>query len=191
MEWFKGIVALVTGLAWPAVVLISVVLLKREIGRAIGRVTRFSGAGVELDFSERMEAVGAIAEAIVPDVPAELPGVVTANERVAVGDGPSLRDLLDETGRKPVNAIMRAWNLVEAGTTRLAGATGRLGTMAELRALTGSGEISMDLYELARQLRDLRNRVAHGQAVPTAAEAREFVGASWRLATELARVESR
>jgi hypothetical protein len=91
-------------LAWPIVVLIIVLVLKNEIGKLITRLTRFSGAGVEVDFGEKVEAASELAEAIAPDVPPELPATSSESEAAPLRLQPTLKDLLAEAELHPVGA---------------------------------------------------------------------------------------
>jgi hypothetical protein len=188
--WVEGVVTVVTGLAWPVVVLVVVLVLRGEIGKLITRLTRFSGGGVEAEFQQQVEAVSALASAIAPDTPQELPRA-SQREASPLQPDPALDDLVREAEAHPVGAMVRAWNMVEARTDMLvASASSRPPSAAfAMKDLRLAGNISEDLYQLGRRLADLRNRVVHGEATPTRDDAREFVTAAWRLASELSRTD--
>jgi hypothetical protein len=85
---------------------------------------------------------------------------------------------------------VRAWNLVEARTAELVpNSSNPTSTRMHLKMLSGLRIISSDLYQLGRQLSDLRNRVVHGDVMPTKDDAKEFVNAAWRLTSELSRAD--
>ncbi|GIF74725.1 hypothetical protein [Asanoa siamensis] len=197
MGWVEGVVTVATGWAWPIVVLVAVILLKNEIGRLIARLTRFAGVGVEVDFGDQVEAVSDLADAITAEAPDELPEPI---EGPPLTPRPTLTDLVAEAEIHPVGAIVRAWNVVEARIAELAPpdstiikaagmAVSARNARMVLKMLSGMGLISSDLYQLGRRLSDLRNQVVHGDVTPTKNEAADFVTATWRLASELSKLE--
>lgn len=102
---------LVKALAWPIVLLVYVLVLRKQIGQLIGRLTHVSGAGVKAEFKEQIEAAGDIAQAITRDAPNELPPPASP--------GPTLDGLLIEAELHPVGAMIHAWNIVEAQIRRV------------------------------------------------------------------------
>ncbi|MFF5181760.1 hypothetical protein ACFY2Q_27340 [Micromonospora sp. NPDC000316] len=179
---------LATALAWPTVVLVAVVLLRREIARTLGRLNRFAGpAGIEAEFSEEVSATSELAEVAAPEKPDELP-VADPQGQTALTPQPSLADLIEEASKHPLGGMIRAWNLVEEILPAFNPPGRRRNPIATLRSLEGSELVSDELYALAHRLWDLRNRVVHGHEVPTANDAYEYVVSAWRLATALSRL---
>ncbi|MFG3645093.1 hypothetical protein ACGF3C_32945 [Micromonospora sp. NPDC047762] len=185
MGWVEATVKIVTGLAWPTVVGLSVFLLRRELAKLMKRLTRFAGpGGIEAEFKEDLAATSELAEVAAPYKPEELDLQVPRGHTGRLTSNPTLTDLLDEAEQHPVGGVMRAWHLVEDALTP-ADQTRPLPPYLRLRDMHRGGVINDDLLALARRLQDLRNRVVHGRVIPDPPEAREFVTAAWRLAAAL------
>lgn len=88
-------------------------VLKKEIGKLITRLTRFSGAGVEAEFQQEVEAASDLAEAISPNVPQALPTSQASARTTIDVPQPTLADLLSAADESPILAITQVWHVVE------------------------------------------------------------------------------
>jgi len=79
---------------------------------------------------------------------------------------------------------VRAWNIVEQTATEKFPKSTRLMSVGRLVDLVG---LNHDLRSLAVRLAKLRNQVVHAQIVPSSEAARDFVAASWKLASAVRR----
>jgi hypothetical protein len=187
----EATVKIVTGVAWPIVVIVAVLVLRRQIGRLIERMTHFKGpGGVEADFPSQAAATNELSEEAVPNAPTEmtLPASDEPERGLALPENLTLQDLLREADAHPVGAIVRAWNVVEDVVGRGFGyGPGRLRytVPAAARSLQMQGRLSDEVVGLAERLTRLRSQVVHGQTIPSTDAARDFVEAAWRLAVAL------
>ena len=187
MGWVENVVTLLTGLAWPAVVLTCVLVLKSEIGRLITRLTRLSGAGVEAEFKAQVETAAELALAISPASDDQSPD---PPEHALVGGRRTLIDLRYLANANPALGLTAAWDVV-ISTISLAAERMEIRphwppakVMADLadRQLISHGAV--DLY---MRLLKLEAQVKRGEVVPDAAEVDDFIGAAWSLAVEISR----
>ncbi|TDB79621.1 hypothetical protein [Micromonospora sp. KC721] len=186
MGWLEASVKIVTALAWPAVVLVAVILLRREIGQVFRRLNRFAGpAGIEAEFREEVAATSELAEVAAPDKPDELALPSQRDGAARLAPNPTLSDLIEEAERHPVGGVMRAWHLVEDALNPRETGRRLVPSYQRLMELRREGVISDDLFVLGRRLQELRNKVAHGRVIPDPPEVRDFVTSTWRLAAAL------
>ena len=191
----EATVKIVTGLAWPVVVLVSVILLRRQIGRLMIRLTHLKAPGVEADFAQEAAATNELSEVAVPDAPNTLvpPDATPESERIPGSNlvrypATTLADLLDEADRHPVGGIVRAWNFV-GRVLRIDKERPFIPPAAIPGEMRRQDIADDELLALADRLGHLRNRVVHGQEVPTQDAARDFAEAAWRLATAIAKAQ--
>lgn len=170
MGWVEAVVAVLTSWAWPLVVLVAVLILRKELGALLKRMSRLTAPGVEAEFGANVDATAQLAEASLPDPPSELP------------EQPTLAELEAEARRHTVGAIVRAWNMVEG----LVSVPLERLTWGDLE----SARITWETLSVYQRLRDLRNQVVHGRVIPSVSEAEEFVSAAWRLAASLNEVKA-
>jgi hypothetical protein len=186
--WIEGVVTLIKGSAWPIVVLVSVLVLKRQLGQLIGRVTHFSGpAGVSADFGQQAEAANELAEAITPEPANDLPPLAEKSEvnvRFHSNHLPTLVELRTAAQLHPIGAVVQAWAVVEGTAHQAFPSTQHPFSTRRIVDLISS-QIEADLGSLAARLGRLRNDVVHGTAMPTTDEALDYVNAAWRLASAI------
>jgi hypothetical protein len=74
MDFFRESVALLRGIAWPVVVLIALLVLRREVARLLARVSEVTGFGFSAKFDKGAAKVAqeAAEVASVADVPNEM-----------------------------------------------------------------------------------------------------------------------
>lgn len=162
--------SLVGSLTWPAVVLVVVVIFRSPLSDLIGRIKSYKGLGQEVTFGDRLAG----AEASVEDalLHSRIAGA-DARERLAAEPSPLVR----EAEGNPSFVVIRSWELM-------------LDALADLFAAAFPGEdkrrtqpigdlqrskvVPPEYVTAIRELRDLRNRVAHGQHNPTPGEAVAF-----------------
>lgn len=187
VRWIEAVVTVMTAWAWPAVVLVGVVLLRKQLAGLVNRLTRAEGpGGIAFAFKAEVNATSQLAEVAVPNAPTTLP---------TSGDGryphlsqqPTLEDLVQEAEQHPVGAVVRAWNVVEAVADRFIHKKG-FPVSQLVSGMASYDLVADDLASLARRLQGLRNQVVHGKAIPDRASARDFVEAAWRLAAALEKV---
>lgn len=171
-------------LSWPVLVLAIVFLFRAPVTDLLGRVRSYEGMGQKVTFGEKLakteDSVDAAVEAMeaVPH-----PSLPAADSTFAIE--PSALEREAETN--PSYGVLSAWENLVSRLRDLLG-TVQAGEQAARQALPrNAGRLVSELQRQevlsfgARQaideLRELRNRVAHGQYNPTHGEALAYVRA--------------
>lgn len=148
------LVQLLTGIAWPVVVVWIAYLFKGELRNLIGRVSRFKYKELEFESGlDRAESSVAVIEATksIPEPDS------------AVDD--RLRQLRDLVRVSPRAAIMEAWIMIEESAARSGFITGaqipRTNVMSFINYLVQQGKLPPESESLVVHLRNLRNQAAH------------------------------
>lgn len=153
---------------WPAVVLVAIVVFRMQLASLFSRITEATVPGATLKFAQEAKEAATLSEAI-PDPPEPGPEGAPKEQR--------FQPVLDQ--------VLMAWIEVEVSANSAIGrvSQGRFrGNSQIFDELRRSGFISPDTWRVARQLRDLRNRLVHtGDVNLTAAAADDFVTASHKL----------
>lgn len=158
MDWKQFIAQIVSSMAWPALVIIILLIFKTELAKIVQRLGRVKYKDLELEFDK----VKLQAEELHKDMPEELPGPKSPVFT-------SLEDqILDAVERTPSAAILLAWSGLE---TAMASAVSRLGIspdspsyrspMHNIEMLSKYGGLPKSHVSLLQEMRMLRNRVAH------------------------------
>lgn len=168
--WFKTIVELVTGVAWPLVVLGIAWIFRSELRSVLtSRNARFKAGPIELAIEQaRVGVEGAASFTTNDDVPsaAAAPPVINSLPPIADPTGTVIRAYaqLEDALRKKFS---------EHGESAM-GDWGRSGVQMASRAAQ-QGLITDAAAEAVRGVAVLRNLAAHGQRQVTAVEARDYV----------------
>lgn len=148
------IVQLLTGIAWPVVVLWIAYLFRAELRNLIGRVSRFKYKDLEFESGlEKAETSIAVIEATrsLPEPNALVEGRLE-----------QLRDLMRVSTRA---AVMEAWIMIEEAAAKSGFITGaqtpRTNVMSFITYLVHQGRLPSESVTLAGKLRELRNQAAH------------------------------
>ncbi len=178
MNAFQFTASLVASLSWPAVVLSAIVILRRPLSDLISRVRLYKGMGQEVTFGERLAAAeSSVEQAMRSD--SRVP-----RDQTDQGAAPSA--LVREAERNPSFVIIRAWEQVLDALAEVFAAAfpeEKKRRTEPLSDLQKRRIASPDYFTAVRALRDLRNRVSHGQANPTPGEAITFAESAAELAS--------
>lgn len=165
--------SLITGLAWPVVVVILALVFRKHIAALIGRVKSYKGMGQELTFGDRL----ADAESSVEEAALSVRGNETGpGWAVEIEPSPLAR----EAEANPSFVVIRSWEQVVSALNDLAGVGLPMdnrrsrNTSSLLRELQRAELVSSEFATAAAELRDLRNKVAHGEHNPTSGEAAAY-----------------
>ncbi len=158
MDWLQFFSSIIGSLAWPTAVVISVMLLRREIIRLLGRLRQFKYGDAEFEFEEKLEEL--------EDDLKELPEPEAASDfgsRILLYRN---SQVVEELERFSTNsAVFVAWLEVESAILNLARAVGLLKTnmnvLAAARALLEDEFIDEVTYRVVRELYELRNIAVH------------------------------
>jgi hypothetical protein len=177
---FQFAASLVASLSWPVVAIVALIVFRHPISGLIGRVRTYKGLGQEVTFGKQLAA----AESSVEDA--------INKSGARNGEAESTKDiapspLVAEAERNPSFVVIRAWEQVEDALAEIFSlvfpAEGKRRTQP-LSDLERKRIASSAYFTAVRALRDLRNRVAHGQANPTPGEAVAYAESAAELSRE-------
>lgn len=182
MNDFQFASSLVGSLAWPLVVVILFIIFRNQVAALIGRIKSYKGLGQELTFGDRLaETENSVEEAI--NNPALDQGDLDQIDKIEPNP------LAREAEANPSFVVIRAWEqvrlsldaLTEVGLTKIYWKV-RSGPnlITELRK---ANLINDDTAEALKELRDLRNSVAHGYHNPTPGEAIAYAESAQSIST--------
>jgi len=121
----NAIVILLSSWAWPAVVLVLGILLRKELAALLRRLQELTGpGGLAAKFGRDAAAASELAASAVPDVPSQLDVPATQGNRELerreseAALPPQTRttyldQLLDQARSQPISAIILSWQMVE------------------------------------------------------------------------------
>jgi hypothetical protein len=167
MDSLTFVSSLVQSLAWPAVVVVGVCLLRKPIANLIPLMQKLKYGDWEIDFGRRVDEVSA-------EIAHELPkhgrdGVALTGERTPVATLPEASPRLATLAKiSPRSAVFEAWLDVEESAI---GAALRLGLKTDtgrgplhsraIGLLDNAGKLEPGVTHALAELRVLRNRAAH------------------------------
>jgi hypothetical protein len=176
MDWLTFTAKLAEALAWPIVVLVLGLMFRRKLLEIIPTLRKLKAGPVEAEFelaakqalanAEETKIQG-IGEASVPVFKTEADsGQVIARLREARGD--------------PAGAILEGWAKLDGELFRLGLQVGAVvdpleNTGKVYNAVMSSGVLPAQTMSLVRELRDLRDQVAHVRVKPTAEAAQDYL----------------
>ena len=181
MNWMEFIAAIVNALAWPAVLIVAIVLLRKPLVRLIPLLRHLKYGGLELEFAKGVQGARKAAEATLAPLAAPAARV------------PEVDSLLQLAAESPRLAVVEAWRLVESSAHRACAAwgvpveRGRPFAGLELTyALRLEGVLDDATLSMMNRLRSLRNQAVHaGEFFVDEASAREYVQLAVALAQRI------
>jgi hypothetical protein len=171
VNWLGFVASLVHSLAWPAGVVVVVIVLRQHIGAAFSRGVRRLRAGpVEVEFDQEL--------AEVREELSRSPELARAATQVP--EGSLTEDLARLTEVSPRSAVLEAYARIEAQLIALLGGTDmehlKAGGRALARRARDHGLISDETLTAVEGLSVLRNLAAHSPTDEIGAErARDFL----------------
>lgn len=193
MSFAEFLADVVDSVAWPIVVIVALLVLKKPLRALIGRVKSAKGYGLELDFEEVADEAKDGAESVLNDLQQQAAGLPS----VAGGQPmPTPEPVHVPPNEEPVFAVISAWERVGGALRDLAGAAalGPKLSLNQMRSpvaiahLLGKHGIVNDRFvDSVRQLSQLRNAAAHGRHV-SYDEAEAYVAAANELIRAIAAI---
>jgi hypothetical protein len=171
---------LIGSLIWPVVVVGAIVLFRRPLAALIGRVRSYEGLGQKFTFGEELAGAEVSVNEALESVKASQDDT---EKRIATEPSPLVR----EAEANPSFVVIQAWEQLSAALEDLVGAaelnrTPRGTPVGWLPDLHRRELVSPDFVKAVYELRELRNKVAHGQHNPTPGEAVAYAESAQALA---------
>lgn len=160
MDWLTFISKLIESLAWPSVLIVVLLIIRKELPAIAKSLRRFKYKDVELEFGESAKAVANETKAVLPEP--------TNNAQLPIEQKLAAESRLEAIADiAPRAAILEAWLLVEAAAADVIQkkSLGNLSTYPgplRLRETLQKGDILNDRQvAVFEQLRKLRNDAVH------------------------------
>ena len=168
---------LVESLAWPSVVLVLGLVFRSEFFQLISVMKKLKAGPVEAEFEVAARGARVRAEKI---------SFINDNEEICEHKSKYGRDRIDMIDsligarNDPTGVILRGWAEIDAELFRLGVQIGDIadpltGTEKVYNLVMGSNVLPYNTMKLISELRDLRNKVAHAQVVPTPDAAQDYI----------------
>lgn len=177
MDSLTFVAKLAETLIWPAVVLIVVTLLRKELGALIAIVKKVKAGPIEAEFEREVNELKSVADAELPAMEQPTPATASANE-------------LEQLAQvNPRAAIIEAWRRLELATRRSLALVGvamnsrdLASPLAHARNLAKSALMSQEELVLFNDLRNLRNMSVHAENFsPTLEAALSYIEIATRV----------
>jgi len=178
MNWLEFIASTVESIAWPVVILVLIVLLRKPFAELVPFLERLKYKDFEIEFAERVQEIRS-------QLPAEPPTPATKSQ-----PGPEPSTAAQRAKVSPRAAVAEAWREVESAAMsaarRLGGPRSKTLSYEAIRYLEQSDRLDRGTVSLLRDLRGLRNQVAHApEFALSARSALEYEDAAARVAAHL------
>lgn len=193
MGW-KEFTASVIGdvLSWPVVAFIVVLLLLKPLRELVGRIKSAKGFGGEVEFDDLIEGIEEFTDKAIEDSPVDTEALTQdesgGDSPPDTGEGQRLADEETHAGRDdrispamdPSAAILGAWKSLISTLSELSRIDAGRGRPARnptaiIKQVREAGLFSTPFFVAVNNLQEMRNRVAHGEDVPTVGAAMTFV----------------
>ena len=182
MDWLTFISKLVESLAWPTVALILGLVVRKKILDLIPAIRKLKAGPVEAEFELATKQVLAnTVEAVGHDA-----SEAEAEKSVAASSKGEIVSKLLSARNDPSGIILEGWAKVDGELFRLGQQTGMfvdplMNTTKVYASIMSSEVLPVEIKPLIRELRELRNKVAHVQVVPTSDSAQDYLLATDRV----------
>lgn len=172
MSGLQFLASIVSSLAWPATVIIAVVILRKPLRELLPLLQKLKYKDLEFEFGKRLQEVTAEV--------AQLPGY-SSPSKASLTESPAAKLAL----LSPRSAIIEAWRDVESTTLAAAHGLGepffqqnRPLLVSAMNALERAGKLDAYFVDVLDGLRELRNEAAHApDFAVTVQEALDYVEA--------------
>lgn len=177
MDLLTFISKLAEAFAWPAVVLVVVFLLRKEVSTLFAIIKKVKAGPVEAEFEREINELKSVADAELQDVERQTPATPSQNE-------------LEQLAQiNPRAAIIEAWRRLELAARRSLARVGITMTSADVasplahaRNLAKSALMSQEELVLFNDLRNLRNTSVHAENFsPTLEAALSYIEVAYRV----------
>ena len=184
MDWLTFVSKLVDSLAWPLVALILGLVFRKKVLELITTIRKLKAGPVEAEFEIETKQIRATATAALQQV--EITQATPQSPgRLEEPRGEVFAKLLNARN-DPTGQIIEGWSTVDGELFRLGKQLGFIvdpleSTTKVYQAVMASDVLPEQTRRLVRELRDLRNKVAHGKVQATTEAAQDYLVAVDRV----------
>ena len=165
-------------LIWPAIVIIALLLFRRPLSAAIGRVSEVAVGTTKVELQGQADSAANTTKAVL--------GTGTG----APASSSEIADASAKASNNPAGAVLDAWSVVEDATRKAAQAAPGVSSPSVpevVNSLIPKG-LDSSLVPVAKNLESLRSVAASNAKVISPATAKSFVAASDDLARMIGKV---
>jgi hypothetical protein len=177
MDWLTFVSTLIGSLAWPLVALALGLVFRRKLLDLIPAIRRFKAGPLEAEFELAAKQVRASAADASSQSKPTISG--RSEERRDEGADEIVARLLNARS-DPAGMILEGWAKVDGELFRLGHQLGDIvdpltSTTKVYESVMSSNILPWETIRLVRELRELRNKVAHAEVIPTSDAAQDYV----------------
>ncbi|UGA46351.1 hypothetical protein HU230_0010060 [Bradyrhizobium quebecense] len=179
MDWLQFIAALVGHIAWPSVIIVLFIILRKHMGALADRMLEFSFGGAKILFDKELKKGAEIIEHSPlprPEQRLEPPHVDDDDQFHTSNLNRSLLAGRAGTSKSAVQ-ILAALEQIDDLLYKIGDEMGIDAALASsvIFSLAAQKKVPQSVVKLYGALRDARNVIAHTQALPDKTEAQEFL----------------
>ena len=187
MDQLTFLTKMTEALAWPVVALVLGLVFRRKLLDLIPLIKKFKAGPLEAEFERGAKQVLSSATEVAAHVsPPTSTTPAPTKESASDHDSRVVAKLL-EARNDPSGAVLQGWGGVDGELFRLGVQMDLIvddpltNTTKVYEAVMGSDVLPAETRRLVRELRDLRNKVAHVKVVPTPESAQDYIAAVDRV----------
>jgi hypothetical protein len=187
MDQLSFLTKMTEALAWPVVALVLGLVFRRKLLDLIPLIKKLKAGPLEAEFGrDAKQILSSATEAAAHASPPTSTTPASTNDSASGGDSRVVAKLL-EARNDPSGAILQGWGSVDDELFRLGVQMGLIvedpltSTNGVYEATMASNVLPDETRRLVRELRILRNKVAHVKVVPTPESAQDYVAAVDRV----------
>jgi hypothetical protein len=184
MDSFTFISKLIDSLAWPVVALVLGLSFRKKLLDLLPAIKKLKAGPVEAEFElavkeVRVSALGITDQSATP---------ATEESKVDEEKSKKIWSTLLSARNDPIGIILEGWSRVERELFKFGHQMGDIvdpvtSTTKVYESTMRSDALPEETKRLVRELRELRNKVAHAKVVPTPDAAQDYVFAVDRVTT--------
>ncbi len=175
MSVLEFVAAMTSYLAWPVLILLSLLMFRPNVARLLRNIAAFEGFGVKLDFGREVAALSAAVDEATPpksgeEVSVSLPERASHPVQEAVRVEPATTaksdSLIGGGLGSAEDKVLGAWARIETALRRAAklyGVNSAAKAVEIVDELAANKALSTSTIQLISDARRLRNAVAHGR----------------------------
>lgn len=177
MDWLTFVSKLIDSLAWPLVALVLGLIFRKKLFDLIPAIRKLKAGPLEAEFELAAKEIRvSAAEAGAKSEATKAGELGTPREE---GRKEIVESLLSARS-DPAGMILEGWSKVDGELFRLGHQLGDIAdpltsTTKVYESVMSSGVLPFETIRLVRELRDLRNKVAHVKVVPTSDAAQDYI----------------
>jgi uncharacterized protein YutE (UPF0331/DUF86 family) len=189
MDWLQFIAAVIGHLAWPSVILVLFVILRKHMGALADRLLEFSFGGAKITFDKILQRGAEIIEQSpqpqlsVPEktrLEIERPNIEMPTLAQRSNAVKRLKAFRDRSGSVDGTGLVQVMVGLQRVDALLSDIGEKLGINAEeplavVYSLLGEGHVTLSVAKLYETLREARNVIAHSYTLPDEREAEEYL----------------